>query len=345
MYTKGNDTYFIVDDHAHAWDARPSNWANKYGESFINCMYDASVSLSPADVQRSRDDVRHQSDERIVHELFVEGHVDVAIFQSTILKEFYINGFNNLERYGRLAEANPGRFIINGSWDPRAEQAGLDVLSADAQRWNLRGIKLYTAEWRGQSKGWKLTDPWSYRYLERCEELGIRNIHIHKGPTIYPLNMDAFDVNDVDEVATAFPNLNFIIEHVGMPRLDQFCWIASQEPNVYGGISAILPFIHKRPRYWGQIIGELVYFLGEDRILFGSDYAQFTPRWQIEAFVDFQMPADLADEYGQLSTAAKKKILGLNTAKLYDIEVPSQCRLDSDVVVPDTIAAAVGAES
>lgn len=337
MYVTGNDTYFVVDDHAHAWDARPSNWANKYGEGFIDCMYDAHLSLTPQSAKRSREDVRHQSDERIVNDLFVEGHVDVAIFQSTILKEFYVNGFNNLERYGRLRDANPGRFIINGSWDPRAEEAGLDQLSADAERWNLRGVKLYTAEWRGHSKGWKLTDAWSYRYLERCEQLGIRNIHIHKGPTIHPLNMDAFDVGDVDEVASAFPALNFIIEHVGMPRLDQFCWIASQERNVYGGISAILPFIHRRPRYWAQIIGELLYWLGEDRILFGSDYAQFSPRWQIEAFVDFQMPADLVEEYGPLTTAAKKKVLGLNTAKLYGIEVPGGLGLTSDLEASDKV--------
>jgi uncharacterized protein len=53
----------------------------------------------------------------------------------------------------------------------------------------------------------KLSGPWSYQDLEKCQDLGIRNIHVHKGPTIYPLNRDAFDVADVDEVATAFPEL------------------------------------------------------------------------------------------------------------------------------------------
>ncbi|HEX3593278.1 MAG TPA: amidohydrolase, partial [Pseudonocardiaceae bacterium] len=32
-----------------------------------------------------------------------------------------------------------------------------------------------------------------------------------------------------------------------------------------------------------------------------------------------------------LTTATKKKILGLNAAKLYDIEVPAECRLDAEV--------------
>jgi uncharacterized protein len=198
-------------------------------------------------------------------------------------------------------------------------------------------VKLYTAEWKGQSKGWKLTDPWSYRYLEKCQELGITNIHIHKGPTIYPLNRDAFDVADVDDVASAFPELDFIVEHVGLPRLEDFCWIATQEPNVYGGLAVAMPFIHSRPRYFAQIIGELLYWIGEDRISFASDYAIWTPDWLIERFVDFEIPEDMT-EYPALTTDVKRKILGLNMARLYDIDVPEQLRL------PESETGAVGAE-
>jgi uncharacterized protein len=226
---------------------------------------------------------------------------------------------------------------VNGSWDPRDGEGGLDALARLAERWQLKGVKLYTAEWRGQSKGWKLTDPWSYRYLEKCQELGITNIHVHKGPTIYPLNRDAFDVADVDDVASAFPELNFIVEHVGLPRLEDFCWIATQEPNVYGGLAVAMPFIHSRPKYFAQIVGELLYWIGEDRISFASDYAIWTPDWLIERFVDFEYPEDLT-EYPALTTEVKKKILGLNMARLYDIEVPERLRL------PETEAGAVGSE-
>jgi predicted TIM-barrel fold metal-dependent hydrolase len=44
-------------------------------------------------------------------------------------------------------------------------------------------------------------------------------------------------VADVDDVASAFPGLRFIVEHVGLPRLEDFCWIATREPNVYGGLA------------------------------------------------------------------------------------------------------------
>ena len=131
-------------------------------------------------------------------------------------------------------------------------------------------------------------------------------------------------------MATDFTDLNFVVEHVGLPRLEDFCWIATQEPNVYGGLAVAMPFIHTRPRYFAQIIGELLYWIGEDRILFSSDYALWTPKWLVETFVDFQIPEDMT-EYAPLTTEQKKKILGLNAAKMYDIPVPAELQLpDAD---------------
>ena len=98
-------------------------------------------------------------------------------------------------------------------------------------------MKLYTAEWNRGSRGWTLKDPEAYRYLEPRQELGIKNVHVHKGPTIWPLDKDAFDVSDIDHCATDFPDLNFIVEHVGLPRIEDFCFMATQEPNVYAGLS------------------------------------------------------------------------------------------------------------
>ncbi|MGH9074512.1 MAG: amidohydrolase family protein, partial [Acidimicrobiales bacterium] len=114
-----------------------------------------------------------------------------------------------------------------------------------------------------------------------------------------------------------------IVEHCGLPRLEDFCWIGVQEPNVYAGLAVVMPFIFTRPRQFGQWLGELLYWLGEDRILFASDYAIWQPKWLVEALVDFQIPADLASEYTQLTPDIKRKILGGNAARLYGLEVPA----------------------
>jgi uncharacterized protein len=137
--------------------------------------------------------------------------------------------------------------------------------------------------------------------------------------------MDAFDCHDVDHAATDFQGLNFIIEHCGLPRLDDFCWIATQETNVYGGLAVALPFIHKRPRYFAEIISELLFWIGPDKILFGSDYAIWTPRWLVDSFWNFQIPEDIKQEHGvDLTDEVKRKILGLNAARLYDIDIEAE---------------------
>jgi len=92
---------------------------------------------------------------------------------------------------------------------------------------------------------------------------------------------------------------------------------------VYGGLAVAMPFIHTRPRYFAQIVGELCYWIGEDKILFASDYAIWHPKWLIEKFVDFEIPEDMT-EYAPLTTDVKRKILGLNAAALYDIKVPPE---------------------
>lgn len=326
MYrTSDGEEIFVIDGHVHLWHAGPDNIRNVHGQQFIDCFYGYHTSLSPAEEVWPKEKFDEYGAEQMVHDLFVDGPDDMAILQLTRLTDFYKNGFSTFEQYGDLAARHPGRFIVNGAFDPRDGEAGLDALEAMAETQKIKGVKVYTAEWRGESRGYKLSDPAAYKYLERCEKLGIRNIHVHKGPTILPLDRDAFDVADIDHCATDFPNLNFIIEHCGLPRLDDFCWIAVQEPNVYGGLAVVLPFIHSRPGYFGKVMSELLFWLGEDRILFGSDYAIWTPKWLVEKFMDFQIQDDLAQETGkQLTREIKRKILGENAARLYGIDIDAQ---------------------
>ncbi|QNN53955.1 amidohydrolase family protein [Nocardioides mesophilus] len=326
MYSKDGEDYFIVDAHVALWDARPENQRNVHGKQFIDCFYDYHRNLSPESEVWSYEDYLYQGGERLMHDLFEVGYVDHAIFQPAALGEFYHRGFGQTEEAFALAEEHPDKLTYNHNFDPRNGEEGLAQFKRDAERFHLKGVKLYTAEWHGESRGYKLDDPWAYRYFEAAQELGVKNIHIHKGPTIRPLDRDAFDVADVDKVATDFTELNFVVEHCGLPRLEDFCWIATQEPNVHAGLAVAIPFIHTRPRYFAQIMGELMYWIGEDRIQFSSDYALWTPRWLIERFVDFQIPEDMT-EYAPLTLEQKKKVLGLNAAAMYDLDVPAELRL------------------
>ena len=328
MYrTKDGEDIFIIDGHVHFWDASPANQKNVHGKQFIDCFYGYHTALSPKSELWEKSKFEKYDAETMYNDLFVDGPDDMAICQPTYLCDFYNNGFNTTERNSAMIKKHPDRFILNGAFDPRDGEKGLEALHALAEKYHLKGVKLYTAEWRGESKGYKLTDKESYRYLEAAQKLGIKNIHVHKGPTIIPLNRDAFDVADIDDVATSFQDLNFIVEHCGLPRLDDFCWIATQETNVYAGLAVALPFIHSRPGYFAHIISELLFWVGEDKILYGSDYAIWTPQWLVNRFMEFELPESVAKETGvALTLEAKKKILGLNAARLYDIDIEAQKR-------------------
>jgi predicted TIM-barrel fold metal-dependent hydrolase len=322
LYENNGEKYFVVDGHMHYWNAAPDNWvpgAEQYAKGWIECFH-AYMGLGPPETHWT---IEH------FQNVFEDGHVDVAIFQPTYLLEWYKEGFNTTERNAEMGKHHPGKFVYNTRFDPRDSDAGLKELRENVERYGSKGVKLYTAEWNNGSRGYKLSDPGAYRYLEAAQELGIKNIHVHKGPTIWPLDKDAFDVADIDHAATDFPELNFIVEHVGLPRIDDFCYMATQEPNVYAGLAvAIGALMHARPKFFARVIGELLFWVGEDKMLFGSDYGIWEPKWQIEGFVDWEFPDEPAfSDYPRMNTDSKKKILGLNAAKLYGIDVPAEYQL------------------
>lgn len=319
--TDSGEKIFVIDGHVHLWDARPANRRNRYGATFIETFWNGHNGMSPPEDRWAWERFEHLTAERAAKDLFVDGYCDLAVMLPTYLYEFYNEGFNTTEQCAALHALHPDRVILNGRCDPRDGDAGLEQLEADHARWGFKGVKLYTAEWKGVSKGYSLKDPFVPRYMEKLQQLGVRNVHIHKGPTIHPLNMDAFDVNDVDEIATMFPDLNFIVDHCGMPRIEDFCWIANQEPNVYGGLALIPSFLHARPKYFQKMMVDLLFFVGPDRLIFGSDYAITSPKWIVEKFMAFEFDDEAAQEAGtELTLEVKRKLLGLNCARLYGID-------------------------
>jgi hypothetical protein len=101
----------------------------------------------------------YQGGERLMKDVFVDGYVDHAIFQPANLHEFYNNGFGQTEEAFGAREGHPDKLTYNHNFDPRNGEQGLEQLRADAERFGLKGVKLYTAEWNGDSRGWKLDRP------------------------------------------------------------------------------------------------------------------------------------------------------------------------------------------
>jgi hypothetical protein len=69
-------------------------------------------------------------------------------------------------------------------------------------------------------------------------------------------------------------------------------------------------------------MANLLFWLGPDRIIYGTDFPIWYPHWQLDDFLAFELPEDLKEEYGvDLTPEIKDKIIGGNIARLYGIDV------------------------
>ena len=188
----------------------------------------------------------------------------------------------------------------------------------------------------------------NYRRLKR-KKPGLNNICVHKGLAPGPPEIpERGRPTDVPKAATDWPDLNFVIYHSaiqpaffdrqsldkiqsgvtrgGVPDIKwttEFAQLAAPFPNVYAEIgttwaSSVITF----PTVAAHIMGQLMKFMGQNRIVFGSDSAWYgAPQWQIEALWRFEIPEEIRHRYGypELTKTAKRKILGLNSARLYHL--------------------------
>jgi predicted TIM-barrel fold metal-dependent hydrolase len=321
------DGVFVLDAHTGCWDASAKNCKNRFGDAFIETFYAFQTGFNPPDKQWTMDYetvFRKTDPEWYLEEMFVKGDADMAILSTQVLYDFYHEGFVTADRNATLVKRAPERLIALGGVDPRAPNAPAEV-ERQVREAGVKGFKWYTAEWRGESRGWAANDPAVFPCYEKCLELGIKNMHFHKGPAVEPLTLAKFDVRDIDEPAWLYPELNFIIDHVGLPRLDDFCWISARCPNVYGSLAVALAFIHNRPRFFAEIMANLLFWLGPDRIVYGTDFPIWYPHWQLDEFLAFELPEDIKQEYGvDLTPEIKAKIVGGNITRLYGIDTAAK---------------------
>src|SRR6267142_1353196 len=93
--------------------------------------------------------------------------------------------------------------------------------------------------------------------------------------------------------------------------------------NIYAELGTTMAsMIVTFPTVWAHLIGQLLHYMGDDHIVFGSDSMWYGgPGWQINALWRSQIPESVREKggYPELTTHAKRKILGLNSARLYGL--------------------------
>ena len=208
-----------------------------------------------------------------MHDLFEDGYVDMAIFQPTYLRDFYRTGSTHRAERGARWSAIPGKFIVNGRWDPRDGEAGLRAARGRPRR-ALRASRASSStrpSGRAPRAAGRSKDAEAVPLpREVPASSASRTSTSTRGRRSGRWTTTRFDVKDVDHAATRLPRPELhrrarraaadrgllLDRHAGAQRL--------RRPG--GGHRRSSTRARATSR---RCIGELLFWVGEDKMLFG----------------------------------------------------------------------------
>ncbi len=233
------------------------------------------------------------------------------------------------------------RLLLHGRCMPTLD-GELDGMEAQAARHKLSAFKTYTQFGPPQGPlGFRLDDDrHGMPFIERVRRLGVRNIAVHKGLPFGPRGWEYSLADDIGPAAQRHPDLNFLVYHsgfdpgvkegpynaqarAGVDVLIRSVFEAGHPRNVYAELGSTWRFVMRDPNQAAHLLGKLLMAFGEDRILWGTDSIWYgSPQDQIQAFRAFQISREFQQKYGYpaLTPAMRRKIFGLNAARVYGLE-------------------------
>jgi predicted TIM-barrel fold metal-dependent hydrolase len=318
---------FVFDCVAHVFNFDRDNAIGNAGVMFDNHLYAFHQALTPQTERllSAEEFLREWSPEEIDRMVFEESDTDMLIAMPLPLTDMFRDGLSPWERCADLARLRPDRTVFWGTINPLEGRKALELMERQVEEFGARAFKLYNVRYDyGQHFPWRMDDPRiAFPIFEKAQELGVNLIGVHKGVPLGPQHIEHTQTWDMDGAAENFPDINFVIYHVGLPFLDEVCWQLIRFPNLYASLAATVNFVVRAPRQFAEVLGKLLFWCGEDRIIYGSETPIWHPQWALRAFRDFEIPQDLCDGYGypQLTEQAKRKILGENLLRLHGMDV------------------------
>ena len=322
----GNDA-IVFDGVAHVFNFEKKNALGPAGEMFINHLYAFHATLTPEGqpVMPAEEFLRQWTVEDIDEMVYDNSSTDMLCAMPLPLTDLFRDGLSPWEECAELASRRPDRTVFWGSVNPLEGRRALDLMERQVGEFGAKAFKFYNVRYDyGRPFPWRMDDPQvAFPVFEKAQELGVNLIGVHKGVPLGPQPIEATQTWDMDGAAANFPDINFVIFHVGLPFIDEVCWQLIRHPNLYASIAATVNFVVRAPRQFAETLGKLLFWCGEDKIIYGSEAPIWQPQWALEAFWDFQLPQDLVEGYGypQLTEQAKRKILGENLLRLHGMDV------------------------
>jgi predicted TIM-barrel fold metal-dependent hydrolase len=316
---------FVFDNVVHMYDNSPANLSVEGGGPRV--VESIARSLGTF----GEDDARHFRDSKITNDealsyLFKESDTDMAMAQTVPLFGYWKDGLAPARLQYELKEAAPDRVVFCGGVDPMYQgvQGAVDEMRRQVEEWGAVSMKFYKAHSKGLS--WRADDRRvAYPLYEAAQELGLTNVQFHCGLPFGREPIEDLRPNDLQGPAGDFPELQFVIHHLGEPYSDETLSIAARYDNVWLALSAV--FVNRWPVTPYEVyhrIGRTLRAVGPERLLWGTE-AFVWPNIQslIEQFAAMKIPVELQDHYGypELTWDMKKEIFGMNHARLLDLDV------------------------
>lgn len=331
------DDVIVADATAHGYNWAESNWAVPAAASTTAAgfglhnllMVDPDLLLTEAEFKRD------WPIEDVAETLFLEGGVDLVCHHGTPIHDFYKDGHSDTEKGFALRDAYPGRALVYGAINPFAGDRWKDDIEDLVER-GVDGLKVYAARYdQGLTIEQRLDDPeLGYPFIERALELGVRVIATHKAIPFGPVRSAPYGVDDVPEVLSVFPTMQFEIVHSGWAFVEDTAFLAFF-PNCWFNLEMCFALIDRQPRRFAEFLAALIGAGAADRILYSSGMAIAHPRPALESFRSFEMPEDLIAGYGlpPLTDELKRGILGENLLRLHGIDPDAfRARIAGDAV-------------
>ena len=319
---------YVFDGVAHPFNFSEKNIYGPAGQMFSQHLFAFNQALTPEEStpwtaeQWNRD---WPVDE--IASIIDESDVDLCVSMPLPLTDMFEDGLSSWEKCAELAERYPEKFVFWGTVNPLEGRKALDLMEVQVKEYGAKAFKFYNTRYDfGEQVGWRMDDPTvAFPMFEKMQELGVNLAGVHKGLPLGPQRIEHLQTWDMDGAAEHFPEINFVIFHVGMPFLDETLYQLIRWPNLYASIAATINLVDRSPMQLAEILGKLLFWAGEDKIVWGSETPVFTPQWALEKFWDFELPEEIVQGYGvpALTKEAKRKILGENLLRLHGMEQPA----------------------
>ena len=221
--------------------------------------------------------------------------------------------------------------------------ARLDEMEATARTGKVAAFKVYTA-WGPNGQGFSLEDPAiGLPVIQKAQDLGVKIFVAHKGLPLVNFDPAHNGPDDIVAVSRQFPDMQFVVfhgawdkshvegpydpnathRHRHVPARARRARCPAQR-NVWVDLGTVWREVLRDPTTAAHTLGKLLKRVGEHRVLWGTDAIWYgSPQAQLQAFRAFTISNEFQDQFGYpaLTETVKAQVLGLNAAKLFDLDV------------------------